>query len=133
MGTLIDSSVFIAIERQRLARRVLDRDPDDPCAIAAITVSELWHGVMRADPIRRERRKEYVESIFANFPIIPFDADIAKTHGELLATLHVAGLSLGALDVIIAATAIHLDYKVLTLDKRSFAKIPGLECVVLSD
>jgi hypothetical protein len=49
VGTLIDSSVLIAAER-----RALDLDAaivahaDEPVAIAAITASELLHGVHRA-------------------------------------------------------------------------------------
>jgi len=49
VGTLIDSSVLIAAER-----RTLDLDAamvghaDEPVAIAAITASELLHGVHRA-------------------------------------------------------------------------------------
>lgn len=49
MGTLIDSSLLIAAERRALdLGAALDRYADEPVGIAAITASELLHGVHRA-------------------------------------------------------------------------------------
>ena len=48
MGTLIDTSVIIAIERGRLdAAALKDGDDDEPIAMSAITASELLHAVHR--------------------------------------------------------------------------------------
>lgn len=70
MGAVIDSSVFIAAERGKLVfERVLRDYGDEPVAIAAVTASELLHGVHRAvDPSHRARREAFVERLLADCP-----------------------------------------------------------------
>lgn len=133
MGTLIDSSVLIAAER-----RVLDLDTamaahaDEPVGIAAITASELLHGVQRAaTPAQRQRREAFVERLLAVLPVFPFDLVTARIHASLWASLAAKGANVGAHDLLIGATAIAAGYRVATRDRRSFGKIPDLEVVVL--
>ena len=65
MALLIDTSIFIAMERS--GGDLLDflqELGDEPVALSAITASELLHGVHRADSaMRRNRRTEFVEKI----------------------------------------------------------------------
>ena len=57
MAQLIDTSVFIALERQQLDLDVLARIfPDEPVALAAITASELLAGVHYAGTEERRKR-----------------------------------------------------------------------------
>ena len=60
MGTLIDTSVFIAIERGQLALETVASHPGS-MAISAVTASELLHGVERAAALRRDKRQRFVE------------------------------------------------------------------------
>ena len=133
MGTLIDSSVLIAVER-----RALDLDAamaayaDDAVGIAAVTASELLHGVHRAAaPAQRQRREAFVERLLAVLPVLSFDLVTARIHASLWAGLAAKGASVGAHDLLIGATAIAAGYRVATRDRRSFGKIPGLEVIVL--
>ena len=133
MGTLIDSSVLIAVER-----RALDLDAamaayaDDAVGIAAVTASELLHGVHRAaTPAQRQRRETFVERLLAVLPVLSFDLVTARIHASLWAGLAAKGASVGAHDLLIGATAVAAGYRVATRDRRSFGKIPGLEVVVL--
>jgi predicted nucleic acid-binding protein len=133
MGTLIDSSVLIAV-----GRRVLDLDDsiapyaDEPVGIAAITASELLQGVQRAaHVVQRQRRSSFVERLLAVLPVLPFDLVTARIHASLWAALASKGANVGAHDLLIGATAMAAGYRVLTRDRRSFSKIPGLEFVVL--
>lgn len=133
MGTLIDSSVLIAAER-----RVLDLDAamvghaDEPVAIAAITASELLHGVHRAvTAAQRQRRESFVERLLAVLPVVPFDLVTARIHASLWATIAAKGARVGAHDLLIGATAIAAGYRVATRDRRSFGRIPGLQVLVL--
>ncbi len=49
MALLIDTSVALAMERERESlQSLLDRASDEQVAVAAITASELLHGVHRA-------------------------------------------------------------------------------------
>lgn len=128
MGAVIDSSVFIAAERGRLDFESVLRDyGDEPIAIAAITASELLHGVHRAvDPSHRARREAFVERLLAELPLIPFDLVVARAHARLSAELASRGSPIGAHDLLIAATALAAGYDVATRDERSFPRVPGL-------
>jgi tRNA(fMet)-specific endonuclease VapC len=129
VGILIDSSVLIAHER--LAGQVdalVAASPDEEFFISAITASELLHGVHRAANARvRAKRSAFVESVLANFPLLPIDAAIARIHAQLWAELAATGTLIVAHDRWIAATAVAHDLTLVTLDVRDFARIPALE------
>lgn len=141
MGTVIDTTVFVDLEREprhrggaephrligdRLAERL---GPDEEAAIAAITASELRHGVHRASEQHRARREAFVETIFSVVPVLAFDLLSARVHARLWADLMAAGTNVGPHDRIIAATAISLGWRVATANVRHFERIPGLEVV----
>jgi tRNA(fMet)-specific endonuclease VapC len=128
---LIDTSVIVAIERGRLDPAVLrEEDEDEPIAIAAITASELLHGVHRLkSAVARTRAERFVERLLDAIPVVPFDIDVARVHARLDAELSASGASVGDADLMIAATAVWLDYRLATRDLRSFPKIEGLDIV----
>ena len=124
----MDSSVLIAVERGHLGADVVaaaDRH-DEPTAIAAITASELLHGVHRLGGARRVRAERIVSEWLDLLPVMPFDVEVAKVHATLAAQHRRRGRPVGSHDLIIAATAVHLGYRVATRDRRSFARIDGL-------
>ena len=131
MGTLIDTSVLIAVQRGQLdPARLGDEDEDEPVAISAISASELLHGVHRlTGAVKRTRAERFVDHVLASVPVIAFDLDIARVHARLDAELSSAGASVGDADLMIAATAVWLDYRIATRDLRSFPRIKGLELV----
>jgi len=128
MAQLIDSSVFIALERRGLSLGALAAAiPDEPIALSSMTASELLIGVHRADsPERRSRREAFVEAILLAIPIVPFDLRVARTHARLFAELAGVGQPIGAHDLIIAATAVANGLAVLTDNLRHFDRVPGL-------
>ena len=129
MGTLIDSSVLIAADRGRLDLDAMAAGisaPDDTLGIAAITASEVLHGVHRLTGVRQVQSRKFVRRWLAILPVIPFDREVAQVHATLAAELGQKGLQMGAHDLIIAATAVWLGYGVATRDRRSFGRIDGL-------
>jgi predicted nucleic acid-binding protein len=128
---LIDTSVLIAVERGRIdPARFEDEDEDEPIAIAAISAAELLHGVHRLkSAVGRTRAERWVEHTLAQFPCVAFDLPIARIHARLGAELAEKGTQVGAHDLLIAATAVWLDYRVATRDLRSFPRIKGLDVV----
>jgi tRNA(fMet)-specific endonuclease VapC len=130
MGLLIDSSVLITVERSggNLDELLSSLINDEPLAIAAITASELLHGVYRAEnPSRRMRREAYAENVFDRIAIIPFDLEIARVYAQAQVQLILAGQTIGTHDLLIAATALTHDYAVLTDNVRDFNRVPGLQ------
>ena len=129
MGQVVDSSVFVRLERS-------GRGPEDlrtilagePFAISAITASELLTGIYFAESAeRRSRREEFVEAMLEDVEILPVDLNVARVHAELWAHLSTAGQMTGAHDLLIAATALAHGDGVLTDNVRDFDRVPGLE------
>lgn len=135
MGILIDSSVFIAAERGRLALAGhLAGQEREPVAISALTASELLHGIHRAaDPRRRRQRERFVEGILARFPVVEFGLEVARVHARLWAELLGRGETVGAHDLLIGATAMAMDFQVATVNARDFQRIPGLRVQIWGD
>jgi tRNA(fMet)-specific endonuclease VapC len=131
VATLIDASVLIAAERGQLdLDALLAARGQEEVALAAITASELLHGVHRAVKlVDRARREAFVEQLLSHVPVIPFDLVVARVHARLWARLATKGLAVGAHDLLIAATAIATGARVATRDVRSFRQIPGLSIV----
>jgi predicted nucleic acid-binding protein len=128
MGLLIDSSSLIAAERGQLDLEVaLAGDLDEEVAIAAITASELLHGVHRLKGgVRQAKAERFVERLLDRLPVMPFDVESARVHARLGAELAAKGAAVGAHDLIIASTAVAIDFAVATRDLRSFPRITGL-------
>jgi tRNA(fMet)-specific endonuclease VapC len=128
VGLLIDSSSLIAAERGDLdLEAALADDLEAEVAIASITASELLHGVHRLKGGAKQARAErFVERLIDQIAIIPFDLEAARVHARLGAELAAKGTAVGAHDLIIASTAVAIDFAVATRDLRSFPRISGL-------
>lgn len=133
MAALIDSSVLIAAERGELeVNRFLEQHAQTGIALAAISASELLHGIHRLRASARKIRAEaWVEAIIAALPVVQFDLACARAHARLGAHLARKGVTIGAHDLIIAASALPRGFAVITCDRRSFPKIPELEVILL--
>lgn len=129
MGVIFDTSEIITIERNRqdIEALIYGRE-DDPFGISVVTAAELLHGVERANTeARKVKRQAFVEKVIEFFPVLTFDMTAARIYAKLWATLSGKGITVGSHDLIIAATAIALDYTVLTANIRDFQKIEGLK------
>lgn len=129
---ILDSSEIIALERSRgVVDDLVAGREDEPLGISVVTVAELLHGVERADSeARRIRRQAFVEKVIEMIPVFPFDIGVARIYSGIWASLVQRGFTVGAHDLIIAATAISLDYTVITANRRDFEKIEGLRLEV---
>jgi tRNA(fMet)-specific endonuclease VapC len=137
MALLIDTTVFVALERRREAVADLAAGgvvgADEYVAVAAITASELLVGVYRArTPEQRHRREAFVEALLARIPVLAFDAVSARIHARLAVDLGAVGARIGAHDLLIAATALQYGCAVLTENVREFTQVPGLQVKALA-
>jgi len=129
MGVIFDSSVLVYLERnlQQVEKIIAGRE-NEPFGISVITVSELLHGVHRADSEKRRLKREaFVEKVIEVFPIYPFDLAAARIYARVWANLARRGITIGSHDLMIGATCISLGFSVVTLDFRDFEKIPGIK------
>ena len=132
---ILDSSVLIGVERG-----ALDLDArlavlgEETVSISAVTASELLHGVHRAKTeSQRTRRGRFVERVLADIPVAPFALPEARVHARLGADLKSRGITVGPHDLLIAATALTVGFRLATANLREFRRIPGLEVEDWSD
>jgi tRNA(fMet)-specific endonuclease VapC len=129
MGVILDTSLLIAAEREEWdIKAYIQGREEEPFGLSVISVSELLHGVHRADSNKRRlKRSAYVEKVIELFPIYPFDLTAARIYAEVWVHLLAKGIQVGAHDLMIAATAMSLGFSVASADKRHFDQIEGLE------
>ena len=133
MGIILDTSILIEFERGRLdiENFISDRE-NETFALSTISVTELLHGVHRANTeSRQEKRSNFVEKVIDSFLIFPFDLEIARIYAKLWANLLKKGIKIGAHDLIIGSTAIYNNFSVATFNIRHFNKIDGLKLELL--
>ena len=123
---LLDTGVVIGFERKTI-NPADALSPEDDVALSVITVSELLQGVERADRIRRAVRSAWVEAILASFSIEEITLPIARVHAALAGHCQREGVTRGAYDLLIAATASATNRTLLTTDGRArFDQLPGV-------
>ncbi|RJR38324.1 MAG: type II toxin-antitoxin system VapC family toxin [Desulfobacteraceae bacterium] len=133
MGVILDTSVLIEAERGRLDIDGWIRGKEEePFGLSVITVSELLHGVHRADSRKRRlKRSAYVERVIELFPVYPFDLAASRVYAQIWAELAGKGVHIGAHDLLIASTAVSLGFSVVSFNPRHFERIEGLEIQIL--
>jgi tRNA(fMet)-specific endonuclease VapC len=125
VGTLIDTSIFVAIECGELSlEAVVSRE--GVMAISAVTASELLHGVERASPMHRDKRQRFVEWVVTYLPTLPVLLATARIHAKLTAQLAVQGTPIGVADSWIAASALEHRHSIATRNLREFQRVEGL-------
>jgi len=111
-GYLADTSVFVAAEQ----RRPLGDPPAGEARVSVATLTELRAGALRAgdEPLRRLRGATLDAA--RRFIALPYDEPVADRLAELLAEARVRRRRAGAMDAIIAATALAHDLAIWTQD-----------------
>ena len=111
-GYLADTSLFVAAEQ----RRPIGEPPAGDARISVATLTELIVGARRAaeGPLRVLREATLARA--RSFVALPYDEPVAEQLGELLATARSKGRRAGAMDAIIAATALAHGLRVWTQD-----------------
>jgi tRNA(fMet)-specific endonuclease VapC len=130
---LLDSSVLIRWERGQLTEERIFAE-EGQYSISAIVVSELRVGALRSGKsTMADKRYRFVDDVVRQFEVIPFDLACAEAHSKLEARQMSQGRPLGAKDLIIAATAIAHNARVLPCDRWSFPYIDGLEFDLIAE
>lgn len=131
MINLLDTNAWIALFRQK-SRRILNelqqRQPGE-IALCSIVLTELWYGVLRSNPLHRQKNQSLVEQIAATYQSLPFDDAAARDCAELRAELAVQGQSIGPNDALIAAIARSQGATLVTHNTSELSRVTGLMIV----
>jgi predicted nucleic acid-binding protein len=104
--------VFVAAEQ----RRELGSPPAGVAQISVATITELSAGVLRAASPALRQLREATLARARSFVALPYDERVAYRLAALLARARDGGRRAGAMDAIIAATALAHDLVVWTQD-----------------
>jgi len=137
MGLILDSSVVIAAERrgdtvEQLIERIVTATGDQEAALSAVGLTELIHGIYRAQtPEIRQRRETFLNELLSDLTVYPYTKETALVAGKIDGEQQSRGVVIPFGDLLIGATALSLGFHVLTANLRDFRRIPGLSVTQL--
>lgn len=111
-GYLVDTSVFVAAEQ----RRPLAEPPEGDARISVATLTELIVGARRAQEGPLRRLRETTLGRARSFIALPYDEAVAERLAQILTAARTNRRRAGAMDAIVAATALVHDLTVWTQD-----------------
>ena len=127
MGLVIDTDVWILAEKSAGKLDLARWAQYGGAYMSAVTASELLAGVERASTAQRKaQRGAFVESLLSIIPVLEFSMPVVRTHGRMVAALS-KSVTAGAHDALIAATAVHHGYALLTRNVADFKIFAGLK------
>lgn len=134
-GFLLDTNCISEVVRQNPEPRVLswlDATDERLLYLSVLTIGEIRHGVASLPQSKRRTRLEsWLEiELQARFlgRVLPIEAAIADRWGILTAAARKNGIHLGAIDGLLAATALHFN---LTLVSRNVKDFAGTQVLLL--
>ena len=128
---ILDTNIVSYLMRGgALARAYQPHVQDHLLAISFITVGELYFGAEKGN--WGERRRNELEAILRNFVIIPYDHEIARCYGRLVAERQRAGRPIAPNDAWIAACTVRHDVPLATHNPKDFQGIAALQVVTES-
>ena len=131
MGLILDSSVVIAAERrgdsvEQLIEKIVKSTGDQEAALSAVGLTELIHGIYRAQtPEVRQRREAFIGELLADLTVYPYTRETALVAGKLDGEQQGRGVVIPFADLLIGATALSLGFQVLTVNLRDSSASPA--------
>lgn len=98
-------------------------------AIAFVTVGEMYFGAEHKHWGKDKREK--LETTLRNFVVIPYDHEIARCYGRLMAERKRNGKPIAPNDAWIAACATRHSVPLVTHNAKDFDGIPSLEVITV--
>ncbi len=132
MSYLIDTNILSELTKEKPNQSVIKwfkSIPDDEIYISVLTLGEIRKGI---ETVKNARKKEKLRAWLEHeLPdwfgenILSINKEVADRWGRLLAELN---RSLPAIDSLIAATALHYDFALVTRNTKDF-DYPALEII----
>ena len=92
--------------------------------ISSIAASELAYGVAKSGSVKNRKA---LDMFLAPLKVLPFDSQCLWFYADLRASLEKQGLTVGAMDTLIAAHALSIDGTLVTNNLKEFARVPKLK------
>ncbi|MES2708486.1 MAG: PIN domain-containing protein [Verrucomicrobiota bacterium] len=121
---LLDSSACIPVLRNKAGTDKLPAP--GRTGIPAIVAAELWTGV-RKNITTHPHQAPRLQAFLGLFQLVDFNLDAALHYADIRAELEAAGLSIGPLDLLIAAQARSIGATLVTANAGEFKRVKGLK------
>ena len=124
MRYLLDTNIVSHVIKgtSAAAQQRLQQVPMASLAISAVTLGEIQYGLAKCgNPLGLSK---LIHEFLLRVEVLPWDSHTATCYGDLRARCQATGITLGALDLMIAAHAVAADCTLVS-DDRAFARIPG--------
>ena len=99
---------------------------DEGLSVAIVSLAELYEGVFRSN--NPSGNKAALKDFLNGVTILTIDEGVCIIFGREMARLRQRGMSVGDMDLLIAATALRHNLTLLTQD-RDFDRVQGLEII----
>jgi predicted nucleic acid-binding protein len=117
MTTLLDTSFLIDLLSSDPAARSLAADTHEPAAVCSLSFYELLYAVTSP------RKAASAEALAEDYAILPVDFDVCILAASIQRALRAEGETIPVIDVMLAATAILAEARIVTRDAH-FRTIP---------
>lgn len=123
---LIDTNTVIyALKGDEQVLKHFQETAAEPKALSVVTYGELLYGALKSQ--RRQENLAKVRRLREIFPIVEATNAIMETYAAIKADIETRGKPLDDFDLVIAATAISLGYRLVTNNERHFRRIEELQ------
>jgi len=123
---LLDTNAVIALRTRSsdaLVSRILNSE-EGSIGFSVIVAHELYFGAYKS--VRVSYNLETLRLLIADFALVGFDREDARTSGEIRAALATKGKSISPYDVLIAGQAKARDVVLVTNNVSEFERVDGL-------
>lgn len=125
MRYLLDTNIVSALVRDphgKVTQKIRDVGEANVCT-SIIVAAELRFGATKKGS---ERLSAQLEAVLSSLEILPLEAPVDVTYGEIRTQLERAGPPIGGNDLLIAAHARSLDCAVVTDNTSEFGRVESL-------
>lgn len=127
MKFLLDTNICIYIINNRFesSKSWIKNAGIENVCVSAISVAELEFGITKSSKFEQTQIALY--KFLSGFNLINFDAVAARSYGRIRADLPSKGPVIGAIDMMIAATAISNEMILVSNNVGEFSRVNGLK------
>ena len=134
MGFLIDTNLWIAIERGTLSAADINAITHQvPVYISPVNLAEIYFGMeLMSDPREKQRAVATLRRLRRK-PLLRITGETAKVFGFLAARLLTSGrgIDFRVQDLWLASQAVQRDLTLITANAKDFRDIPELKLVLM--
>jgi len=125
MAYLIDTDIIIySLKGNNAVQNWMFKNQNIPKFISVITYGELIYGARKSNHV--ERNIATANRIAELFPVVEINKGIIEIFGEIRAKLEISGNRIEDMDLLIASTALYMNYSLVTNNKSHFRRIEDL-------